>query len=633
MNNFFLFHHTSPYLSLAFIMGLLSAGCVHDGTNPPPKTAKQEDSILEVLANAKVKNKEEITTGINQLIEGDYRAASSTFNSALMDDPKSSTLHYLNGYTYHLMSERGDGDKYELASLGYCNALEHDSSNWLAYLQLGKVCLKQKKFASAQEAFANALLYQPNNTEALHDLAVASYYNHDLNHALQYITKAVKQQPHDSEIQRSAAIITAAAGENERAQQYYEKYKKQADSKNDVILVGQRMQDWEKVHKSGIIHLAQATPVTPTPTKEEVPAVNTTSPVPTTPVVATKPIKDTKSGALKNENEDMVGPNDMVIIDGAVMRVSEQATTHKGNNILENLTAGFTINNQSINTKSRGSSGGTSSNTHNRNRGYGIFTNLSGTSLTSPLLYSLNIANTFQQSVEVIGRPTLSVSIGKEGDFYSGDDRYIPVKGDRGGSIEKLPIGISLKVTPVSITGDIVTLKVAMKGSSLVSAPAAGIDASTQYITATNSYVTTEVQAKIGETIILAGIKLRDQFNGKGGVPFLQDFPGLQYFFSSETTQNDRRTVLYMLTVRGYQKDMKATKAAFVNENIEQPGLEELDLKNKDWFNPRSNSLMMLKSLSSLYRDFRTGDLRPLQWDMPEALSTDLNQIVPFLVY
>jgi len=632
MNNIFLFRHKLPYLSFAFIIGLLSAGCVHDGADHPITTAKQEESILNILANSKVKNKEEITLGVNQLIEGDYRAASSTFNSALMDDPKSSTLHYLNGYTYYLMSERGDGDKLDLAALGYCNALDYDSSNWLAYLQLGRVCLKQKKFGSAQEAFANVLLFQPDNTEALHDLAVASYYNHDLKHALQYITKAANQQPQDKQIQRSAAIITAAAGEKEQAQQYYDKYKKQADSKNDIALVGQRMQDWGRVHKSGLIHLAQAAPAvasTTAPAPAPAPAPNI-NPAPTG---TTSLAKDTKSDPQNNEDGDKLGPNDMVIIDGAVMRVSEQGTTTKGNNILENLTAGFTLNNQGLNTKASGSLDNSTGTTRTRNRGYGIFSNVGTATLGSPILYSLNIANAFQQYIEVIGRPTLSVSIGKEGDFYSGDDRYIPIQGDRGGSIEKLPIGISLKVTPVSISGDIITLKVAMKGSSLTSAPAAGIDATTEYITASNSYITTEIQVKIGETIILGGIKLRDQFNGKNGVPFLQDIPGIQYFFSQETTQDDRRTVIYMLTVRSYKKDMKAIQAAFVNENIEQPGLDELDLQNKDWFNPRSNSLMMLKSISALYRDFRTGDLKPLQWDMPQGVSTDLNQIAPFLVY
>lgn len=626
MNSFSLFHHKSLYLSFSFIIGILNTGCVHDGTNAPSAVAKQEESILDVLANAKVRNKEEITTGVNQLIEGDYRAASSTFNSALMDDPKSSALHYLNGYTYYLMSERGDGDKLDLAALGYCNSLEYDPSNWLAYLQLGRVCLKQKKFASAQEAFANVLLFQPDHTEALHDLAVASYYNHDLKHALQYITKAANQQPQNKQIQRSAAIITAAAGKKDQAQQYFDNYKKQANSKNDVALVGQRMQDWGKVHNSGLIHLAQATPgtapVAAGPASDETPPLS----------AATSTLKTT-SDSQKKPDENALGPNDMIIIDGAVMRVSEQGTTKKGNNILENLTAGFTLNNEGLNTKNWGSGGGDTGNTRTRARGYGIFTSGGTATLKSPILYSLNIANAFQQYVEVVGRPTLSVSMGKEGDFYSGDDRYIPVKGDRGGSIEKLPIGISLKVTPVSISGDIVTLKVAMKGSSLTSAPAAGIDATTEYITASNSYITTEIQAKIGETIVLAGIKLRNQFNSKGGVPFLQDVPGLQYFFSEESTQNDRRTVIYMLTVRSYKQDMKATKAAFVNEKIDQPGLDELDIKNKDWFNPRSNTLMMLKSISSLYRDFRTGDLTPLQWDMPQGVSTELSQIAPFLVY
>lgn len=612
-----------PRLSgVVFVLtaALLSGGCVHDETNGPSELSQKNESLLEVLAHSRVKNKEEIIQGVTLLINGDYRSASTVFNSALMDDPKDPALHYLNGYTYHVMSERGDGDKYELAAIGYCNALEFDPSNWLVYLQLGRVLLKQKKYASAQEAFANVLLYKANHPEALYDLAVASYYAHDLNHALQYITKAVELQPGNTHIQRSAAIITAAAGEKERSHQYYEKYKKQAGSRADVEYVGQRLADWENNYSSGLIHLAQA---------------DTTAAKPATPAAAAHQAKPTPEPAEDNA----LGPDEMVIIDGTVLRVSEEGTTSKGNNILDNLTAAITLNKQTgVQNVFDNVNGHHRTETITHNRGFNIYSEGTGLigQVAAPatlLLYSLNIASVYRQHVEVIGRTTLAVSIGKDGEFYSGNSNYIPIQGDRGGSIEKLPIGIGLKVTPVSISGNIVTLKVSMTGQSEITAPAPNTNATQQYLTISDSHVITEVKAKIGETVVLGGIKLRDQFNDKQGVPFLQDIPGVEYIFSNETTQNDLRTVMYLLTVRGYAKDMKATKAAFVNEDIDQPSLQELDFKNKNWFNPTSNTLAMFKTCASLYREYRTADLIPIQWYMSESLTTDLNEIAPFIIY
>lgn len=707
---------------LALVTTLVIGGCTTNQTSDQLMVSGTDNVTLQAaIMSSDVANKAEILQGLDQLLARNYRAASSTFNSALLDDPKNSVLNYLNGMTYHLMSEQGYGDKYELAAMGYITAIENDPNCWIAYYQLGRIFMKQKKYGPAQEAFANALLYQPKNLDALYNLAMASYYAHDVKRAFVYITKAVRLAEDNNEIQRSATIIAAAAGEKEAAQRYFDQYKQNAPSEKDIAYVRQRMQDWDKIYASGTLikaqyemqakklaeaeakkkaeakakaqawaqakalkdaqarnaalekalaraqygegltltnaegnfttNLSSEAPVpAPTPPAGEgapagAPASEPAAPpaMPAAPEAAAAPAGPpaTPAAAPAVVTPPAEPGIDMVMIDGVVMRVSEDGITSKGNNILQSLTVAFTANKSSerefiynktsampVRQLTQGRE------TIKRNLLANLFTSAQGVNpLTAPITYSLNIASTQRQYFEVIGRPTLAVRVGSEGDFYSGSDRHIPIAGDRGGSIETLKIGISLKVTPVSIEGDIVTLKVHMDGASVLTDPAVA-DVKNAYLVTANSYVTTEIKAKIGESVVLGGIKLRTENDNKQGFPLLQDIPGLQYLFSNENTRDERRTVLYMLTVRGYGKDIEDIKARLAREASEQVALCELDVQEEgDWFSPESNTLHMLRDLKPLFREFRTADVKPLDYMMHDSPEGMINQFVPFIWY
>ena len=89
-----------------------------------------------------------------------------------------------------------------------------------------------------------------------------------------------------------------------------------------------------------------------------------------------------------------------------------------------------------------------------------------------------------------------------------------------------------------------------------------------------------------------------------------------------------------MLTVRGYGKDIESIKSTLAREGSEQIALPELDKRLAgDWFHPQSTTLHILKDLQPLFREFRFGDVKPLQFWMEGSPETMMHQIIPFIYY
>ena len=159
-----------------------------------------------------------VRNGIQLLRAGNFEGASQEFNRTLRHDPQNSYLQFLNGFAYHLIAEHSNPDQYEFARIGYELALKFDPNNWLAAQQLARLCLSTRDYQRAQEYFATALLYRPNDPSLLSGLAQSSYYLTDMETALGAVRKAAELMPGSPEIVSGHALISAAAGQPETAQ-------------------------------------------------------------------------------------------------------------------------------------------------------------------------------------------------------------------------------------------------------------------------------------------------------------------------------------------------------------------------------------------------------------------------------
>jgi general secretion pathway protein D len=254
------------------------------------------------------------------------------------------------------------------------------------------------------------------------------------------------------------------------------------------------------------------------------------------------------------------------------------------------------------------------------------------------ITYSLNIINVFKQYIEVIGRPTLTTQIGKPAEFFSGEDVKIAIAGNFGGNVTQTPVGNTLKVTPLSLENGYVTIDVELIGSLLTDTETqlqALAKANTPIVfTLDRSNVHTTIKVKLGETIMLAGTSERVDFQTTSGVPFLDQIPLIQYFFSNQTTLSERKHVMYLITPRSYKANLRETFQYFnkgEEEDICRPNLSDLERRYKNWFNPHLNHILILKGLGPVYRDFRAGDFLPLQWTQFTTLEEQVTQIIEFL--
>lgn len=641
------------HLSLTAMAVLMLTGCADEPTSlSHEKTMAQGKTLEQILAESS--NSEEkvlVKEGIQALMAGDYDKASQDFNIALVDDPSNTWLHTLNAMAYQLLARKGDVNQLEIAEAGYNQALKFEPTNVIASLQLGRIKKQQKEYKKAQEEFANVLLIEPQNLPALYELASTSYYLGDIKTAQAAIERYIKAAPNKAEAYRAAGIIMAASGRSQEAAGFAKKYESLAKNKSHARHINNRVTEWKHLYDSGVIMLAQAEDTAGADGSDSSPPANGGDAANAAP-----------AGNQHPTSEATAGPAQMVAIDAIVMRVSEEATTAKGNNILENFSL----------TLAPG--------THMRARGHGIPASSTtdgvttttpinfdsapifpaSTATTSPITssitsaisgggsplsvsrlftqgisfgsvsYSLNIANATRTRIKVLDRPSVTTIVGKHAEFYAGTDLALGLTGNYGGNISKTPTGITVKVIPLSLNGDRVVLEIEVYGSLT---PDLASDVTKTFTPIQTSHVKTTVEMKLGETLMLGGINSHEDQSSKSGFPILQDIPGLQYLFSRETTDSLRKSVTYLITPRSHEKNQAEIKKAFSNFSSEPTNLTELELRNREWFSPYNNQVIMLKFAAPLYREFRTGDISPLIWWQEEDFDEQITQIANFLYY
>jgi len=235
----------------------------------------------------------------------------------------------------------------------------------------------------------------------------------------------------------------------------------------------------------------------------------------------------------------------------------------------------------------------------------------------SGLSYNLNIANSSDNRTEVISRPSVLVSQGKESVFFSGNELVIGLTGVNGGvgSLVKYPVGVTVVVTPATIDKDAVTLDISVEGANFTD-PNVRQDLQTT-VNVAKTRVDTSAYVKYGQTLALGGIYERQEISSKEGFPGLMDVPVAQYLFGNEQTTTTRRSIIILMTPRTPDNVKDAVDAAMNNPEL-SPSLAELELRNPDWFNPEPNLVQAFKHLTvdpMVYYSFQNGDVLPPTWN------------------
>jgi Flp pilus assembly protein TadD len=617
-------------------------------------------SLLKMLEENEGKaDRGPIVESIKKILAQKYENATEFINLALFEDPKNPSLHFLNGLNYHLSGKKGNISHIELAEAGYLQALKYNNNNPLASLQLGRLYIEQEKYEKAQEELANTLLIDPSVIEAFYELASASYMIGDLHTALMAIDQYLKRLPQkNAESYRAAALIYAASGKQDIANQYLQEYKKLEKGRTPVKILEQRIQDWKAVLSNGHMLVAQDDGEEGGTGGEEGGGDDQGADTGASAQAEDEDFSDQKSPSQKPQKQPEGPPkspeDEMVIIDGVLTSVLETNTTDKGTNILDTFSVNIAPGTH-MRTRRPGDTQGGSSSVfpYFEKTGLGTIRVTDGMGSASDTLgltriftqglsfgsitYSARIANATRDYVETIGRPSLVASVGKPAKFFSGVELKLPQGGQFGGNITDTPVGVTVEVNLISIKNDFVVLDITLKGSLISGAiPEADANnpggAQSNYLQVNKSSITTRVKVKLGQTIMIGGLSERTDVSGKSGFPILKDLPIIQYFFSNENTSGRRRSVIYMVTPRPYRKTVDDVKRYF--RQGERPiTVKELEFRHKDWYNPMNNTLITLKGLAPIYREYRTGDIQPLQWAMADNFETQMKEFVSILWY
>ncbi|MFO1425657.1 MAG: hypothetical protein U1F11_01510 [Steroidobacteraceae bacterium] len=479
-----------------------------------------------------------------------FRAAD--LGSALATNPRDAQAHLALARQYdRAASARGDLALRRLALVGYESALRFDPQNYAASMLAGRAAAQEGRYARAEDYFVAALMIRPDDATALLALATAAYNAGDPELASLCASRAAQLAPTRGEPLRLAALAAAARGrhgDSGQAQQLYARLATPAELAS--------------------LQARSATLLRTAPTEQELPEGGRASPA---------------GPAARSA--------DQVSVDVAIVLSQNTRRRHIGLNLLDGLRAQYSVSDQDQETRAGGS----------RNAQRTITSAIS----TPQLNYNLNIFNATGQFYQVVARPVLTAFRGETSNFFVGRTANVPVSGVNVATVEKIDIGISLKVTPIEILPDRVKVRVEA-GRSFASNDTAGSFA--EQLTVFRQDVAATAEVRLGETLVLSGLSesVNDSANTK--VPGLGDLPLVGVAFNERSQLERRDAALVLLT--------PSLPNALPSEPWARPStVQKLADLWATVIDPASNAADVAARLrhSRLFTRMATGDA-PLEW-------------------
>lgn len=524
-------------------------------------------------------NDPRLQRGIDALVAGRYEAASAQLNRFVNANPTSSHAHLLNGMAYHAAAETGDITKFGLAEAAYDVALRLDPSNWLAAYQRGLLYFAMRQYGRASDDLAEASVLEPGDPAVHYALAAAAYYSGDSARARLAISEATRLEPANPKTVRAAALILASSGADQEAREQWQEYERLTNDKKGGATLLRRIDDWKIAHARAAAEQSRSS-VAP--------------------------------GSEPSTRQPAVPLPRMVLIDIAELRYEESESATRGLNLLEGLVltatgrADYVFPMQGPN--SRTIAGGLS---------------------IDRMHYSLNIANSASQVIEVLSRPTLVAMEGRTSTFRSGTVITVALPGQYGGSLQDKPVGVELDVTPRFLSDDIVELAV-RSSRSFVEDAVSGTFA--EALQTSQNQINVNVVLRLGDSLILSGLLEKERSWRQRGVPLLQDIPLVQYLFSTRQDRHFNKSVIYILTPRPAEYVWQEGQTG---NGQAKRSVDELASHGIERFRPAPNldGAFYKMEYNVYYRSYRLGDVTIEYWWSPQALRDRLTQIKQLFYY
>ncbi|MBG86905.1 MAG: hypothetical protein CMO80_08405 [Verrucomicrobiales bacterium] len=281
------------------------------------------------------------------------------------------------------------------------------------------------------------------------------------------------------------------------------------------------------------------------------------------------------------EKLDVVQPQ--VLIEAVIMDVSLRDGLEWGVNILQRNT----------NERNNNSIGGSFKNSGAV--GAGMFTNLlshaqhaGGFSYYGLIGTSWDVAmNAFETSsyATVLQRPRILTTHAEQAQLFVGQERPFPggqtfgFGGQSSISVQQIPVGVQLDVTPLINPDGLVVLEVFQSVNDVLDTVTFG-EGTTRTVAPITSRRETraKVAVKSGDTVILGGMIKNDKNNDESGVPILRKIPLLGNLFKRNQKTDNRTELVIMLRPTVLETpEIAATETANIRKSL--PGIRKADLE------------------------------------------------------
>ncbi len=430
---------------------------------------------------------------VNRVLEalrsGDAATARDAAQQLVLADPRSSQAHLLLAASYHLA---GDAESLDLALSGYSAARQFAGSSVWAPLLAGMAALQRSHPEQAMEHFASAVLADPDQALAFEGLAAAAYANGQIELA-QTAAERARQLSADSAIGWRMATLSAAG---------------QGDSLRVKSLLTQTPLLLPAIERQWVAQRSQTLLRTAAIDQEVAPASGGTP--------APQPVS---------------APNQMTV--GVTLILVDHTNTKAyGVNLLDGLQGIFGVGRTFTATSTNGGP-------------YTTLTAITRAIRIPDLTYNLNIFNRGSRSYEVIARPSLTAFTGQQSTFFIGEQIFVSVSGVNAAQLEKIDVGVALKILPSEIREDGAQFRVEVERSFFSDQP---VGSFLQGLATFKQNVAATADVRFGETLILSGLSESVTDGRSSRTPVLGDIPGPDVLFSRQTRLARSRSVLVLVT-------------------------------------------------------------------------------------
>ena len=587
-------------------------------------------------------------TALRALREGRLDVAVRSLQAAIKLRPEIMRYHLALGVVLHLQFLDGM-DSADAAQTAYEVAARLDGRSALPLLQLGRLAWDRNRYLDARDAYLRAYARDTRRGDALQGIAAASWYTGDFTVARWAADESQRRGLDGPAFGRVRVLLAAVDGDGARFDAAYDDYAKRwrpgaseldtlrrrGDELRETPLqlaqaaAGSRdgSEDGNRESGGGTRRTEQEgsnVGKDPGGEKGDRKALARWFDCDREPgffQLTEEQASQTRislrsggtSGGEETERLQAIPapcpdgpPPSMVLLDTAIIRSEELATSSYGVNLLDTLSV--------FATGSRIS--GTSSTTTDGSTGRTFSLSLGSSPTTNYISYALNIANALSNRNDLLSRPTLVALDRLPSTFFSGAVVTLGVAGTAGSgsTISDKSIGVSLSITPTVIDEDTVNLNVKVARSALTASPLGASSTFSQTLATTRTSVQASVSARFGETIVVSGLSENEEVFNESGVPGLMEVPLLQWLFERQSKFRVRNSILVTITPRRGPEngDIRARVDAAVADPLVRARLRPLldELANR----PASIAALERKASRQFFQLTREGDLKGDTW-------------------